>query len=76
MFKNEKCACEACKTIVFHYKICKFVTFLLPSSKDEWIVMKMSVALFDAILVGHLIGGKNILEYNISKKSCHFNNGG
>ena len=24
--------CKACKTIVFHYQICKFVTFLLPSS--------------------------------------------
>ena len=30
--KNENCTCKACKTIVFHYQICKFVTFLLPSS--------------------------------------------
>ena len=31
--------------------------------------MKISTALFAVILVGHLIRGKNILEYNISKKS-------
>ena len=30
--KNENCTCKACKTIVFQNKICKFVTFLLPSS--------------------------------------------
>ena len=30
--KNEDCTCKACKTIVFHNQICKFVTFLLPSS--------------------------------------------
>ena len=29
--------------------------------------MKISTALFAVILVGHLIRGKNILEYNISK---------
>ena len=34
MSKNEKCTCRACKTIVFHYQICKFVTFLLPSSSS------------------------------------------
>ena len=32
MSKNEKCTCKACKSIVFHCQICKFVTFLLPSS--------------------------------------------
>ena len=32
MSKNEKCTCKACKTIVFHCQICKFVTFLLSSS--------------------------------------------
>ena len=31
MSKNEKCTCKACKTIVFHCQICKFVTFLLAS---------------------------------------------
>ena len=31
--------------------------------------MKISTALFAVILVGHLIRVKNILEYNISKKS-------
>ena len=31
--------------------------------------MKISLALFAVILVGHLIRGKNTLEYNISKKS-------
>ena len=70
MFKNEKCTCTACKTIVFHHQICKFVTFLLPSSRDEWIVHENIYSfLFAVILVGHLIRGKNILEYNISKKS-------
>ena len=34
MCKNEKCTCRACKTIVFHYQICKFMTFLLPSSSS------------------------------------------
>ena len=32
MSKDEKCTCKACKTIVFHCQICKFVRFLLPSS--------------------------------------------
>ena len=32
MFKNDKCTCKACRTIVFHRQICKFRTFLLPSS--------------------------------------------
>ena len=32
MSKNENCTCKACKSIVFHCQICKFVTFLLPSS--------------------------------------------
>ena len=36
--KNEKCTCKACKTVIFHYQIWKFVTFLLPSSRNEWIV--------------------------------------
>ena len=27
--KNGKCTCKACKTIVFHCQICKFVTFVL-----------------------------------------------
>ena len=36
MSKNEKCTCKACKTIVFHCQICKFVTFLLPSS--SWLL--------------------------------------
>ena len=31
--------------------------------------MKISIALFAVIIVGHLNRGKNILEYNISKKS-------
>ena len=29
--------------------------------------MKISIVLFAEILVGHIIRGKNILEYNISK---------
>ena len=32
MDKNENCMCKACKSIAFHWQICKFVTFLLPSS--------------------------------------------
>ena len=32
MSKDEKCTCKACKNTVFHYQICKFVRFLLPSS--------------------------------------------
>ena len=32
MSKNEKCTCKACKTIVFHSQICKFMTFFTPSS--------------------------------------------
>ena len=31
--------------------------------------MKISIALFAVILVGHLTRGKNTLEYDISKKS-------
>ena len=38
MSKNEKCTCKACKTIVFHCQICKFVTFLLPSL---WWLLKL-----------------------------------
>ena len=38
MFKNEKCTCTTCKTVGFLYQLCKFVTFMLPSSEDEWIV--------------------------------------
>ena len=34
--ENEKCTCEACKIVVFHCQICKFVTFLLPSS--SWLL--------------------------------------
>ena len=30
--KDEKCTCKACKNTVFHFQICKFVGFLLPSS--------------------------------------------
>ena len=69
MFKNENCTCKACKTIVFHYQVCKFGTFLLPSSRNEWIFQEISISLLAVILVGHLIRGKSILEYNISKKS-------
>ena len=32
MSKNEKRTCKACKTIVFHCQICKFMTLFLPSS--------------------------------------------
>ena len=31
MNKREKRTCRACKAIVFAHKICKFVTFSLPS---------------------------------------------
>ena len=36
MSKDEKCTCKACKSIVFHCQICKFVEFLLPSS--SWLL--------------------------------------
>ena len=36
MSKDEKCTCEACKNTVFHCQICKFETFLLPSS--SWLL--------------------------------------
>ena len=36
MSKYEKCTCKACKAIVFHCQICKFTTFLLPSS--SWLL--------------------------------------
>ena len=32
MSKNENCTSKACKTVVFHCQICKFVTFLSQSS--------------------------------------------
>ena len=67
MSKNEKRTCKACKTIVFHYQICNFLTLLLPSSRDE--VDSIYQALFAAILVKHVIREKrNIPEYNKSKK--------
>ena len=31
MDKNEKRTCRACKAIVFSHRLCKFVTFSLPS---------------------------------------------
>ena len=37
MSKDEKCTCKACKTIVFHCQICKFVGFLLPSRSSSWL---------------------------------------
>ena len=36
MFKIEKCTCKACRNTVFHCQICKFVTFLVPSS--SWLL--------------------------------------
>ena len=36
MSTDEKCTCKACKTIVFHCQICKFVGFLLPLS--SWLL--------------------------------------
>ena len=36
MSKDEKCTCKACKNIVFHCQICKFVGVLLPSS--SWLL--------------------------------------
>ena len=36
MSKNETCTCKACKNTVFHCQICKFETFLLPSS--SWLL--------------------------------------
>ena len=36
MSKNEKCTCKACKSIVFHCQICKFMTFL-PLPLSSWL---------------------------------------
>ena len=36
MSKNEKCTCKAYKNTVFHFQICKFLGFLLPSS--SWLL--------------------------------------
>mgnify|MGYP000034810819 FL=1 len=36
ILKNEKCTCKACKTSGLHCQICKFVTYLLPSS--SWLL--------------------------------------
>ena len=36
MSKNEKCTCKACKNTVFHFQLCKFVCFLLPSA--SWLL--------------------------------------
>ena len=38
---DEICTCKACKNIVFHCQICKFVGFLLPSS--SWL-LKLPIA--------------------------------
>ena len=43
MSKDEKCTCKACKNTVFHCQICKFVTFLLPSS--SWL-LKLPLSLY------------------------------
>ena len=38
MSKKEKCTSKACKTIVFHYQIYTFITFLLPSTSLSWLL--------------------------------------
>ena len=43
MSKNEKCTCKGFKTIVFHWQICKFVTFFMPSS--SWLLKLPNVAI-------------------------------
>ena len=40
--KNENCTCKACKSIVLHCQMCKFETFLLPSS--SWLLKLPIVA--------------------------------
>ena len=35
MYKNEKRTCKAHNTVLFHFKICKFVTFVSPSWLPE-----------------------------------------
>ena len=45
MDKSEKPTCRPCKAIVFAYKMCKFVTFSLPSPLS---LLKLSIDRLDA----------------------------
>ena len=42
MSKDEKCTCKACKNVVFHSQICKFMGFLLPSSSCSCLLKLLS----------------------------------
>ena len=59
--KNEICTCKACKNTIFHYQICKFVGFLLPSS--SWL-LKLP------IIIGSLRSTTR-LQRNVAK-NCKF----
>ena len=54
MSKDEKCTCKACKSIVFHCQIRKFVGFLLPSS--SWLLPNDDGTLRGIVLPSVLIG--------------------
>ena len=62
MSKSEKCTCKACKTTVFHCQICKFLTFLLPSS--SWLLRLHCVV----YKVRSKWTGSRVLEANIENK--------
>ena len=51
MSKNEECTCKACKTIVFHRQVCKFETFLLPSS--SWLLKLPNEAEWGPLALRH-----------------------
>ena len=50
--RSAKCrgkgTCKACETFVFHCQICKFVTFLLPSS---WWLLKLPIILNQSLKI-------------------------
>ena len=59
----EDCTFKACKTIVFHYQICKFVTFLLPSS--SWLRKLPSISSAASVL--HRDTGYDDLSHSKAK---------
>ena len=69
MWKNENCTCKACKNIVFHCQICKFVTFL--SSSSSWLLKlpisyKLSLLKFDVTLIQLVIGFQSTSLFIVS----------
>ena len=59
MSKNENCTCKACKTIVFHRQMCKFMTFLLPSL--SWL-LKLPIREFKARFKHRTLHVPNLMQ--------------